>query len=883
MSLREREHLLQVLTQYADEARTGAGRLVLVTGEAGAGKTALVDAAADRIAARWLRTACDGLFTPRPLGPLFDLAGLVGGELLEAAGRGAAREELFSLALRALENHARRLTTLVIEDVHWADEATLDLVRFLGRRLRDLPVMVILTFRDDELRRDSPLRVCVGDLASLAGTRRLAVPPLTQAAVADLARDTAVDVAELHRVTGGNAFLVVEMLQAGPLRPGTAPASVRDAVLARTLRLGTASRWVLDVCALLGRVVEPDLLAEVLKAMPAEVTRPDAAAGFLTALDDLVAAGLLVTAGPSLQHRHELTRLAVEAEVPAHRKTAIHAAIVRALLSRPVADPARIAHHADAAGDSPVVLEHAPVAAARASALAAHREAAAEYRRALRHAGSASEVVRAGLLHELAVELTLIDEWPDAERAHEDALALWQQLGDVRRQGDELWRVARLQGSPDAARRKARHAVVLLEPLGSTEELAWAWAMAGAAAMQSGAHDEALAACQRAEAIADLLELPAVSSSALNTEACVRASLDEREWANLLEAALGVALQGGDAMQAARAYANMVGIHAGRCEFAAVERWYLEGSEFCDDHDIGTYGNCIRGYRALSLVPQGRWDEALVVAADILRSSRSAANRAEALLATAAVLVRRGAPDAGVVVQQLRDEALRSGSAYWLVLANLASAEWHWLAGETEAARSVLPPLDAEAGLSDAWERGSLRAWWQRIAGQAVEAPEDAPPPYARMFGGDVEGAVAAWDRLGCPYDAALALLDASSRQGPEGEQHLRDALTRLEALGAAAATDLARARMRERGLRRIPRRARAATQAHPLGLTTREHDVLELLAEGHSNTTISERLFISPKTVDHHVSAVLTKLGVTSRGAAVAAAHRSGVLPPAR
>jgi DNA-binding CsgD family transcriptional regulator/tetratricopeptide (TPR) repeat protein len=573
----------------------------------------------------------------------------------------------------------------------------------------------------------------------------------------------------------------------------------------------------------------------------------------------------------------------VQSEVPAHRRTVIHAAIVRVLLSRPGADPARIAHHADAAGDALVVLQHAPLAAARASALAAHREAATEYRRALRHADAAPDAVRARLLHELAVELTLIDEWPDAERAHEDALALWQQLGDVQRQGDELWRVARLQGSPDAARGKARHAVELLEPLGPSEELAWAWAMAGAAAMQAGAHAEALDACRRADSIAALLELPAVRSSALNTEACVRASLDEREWGDLLEAALAVALEGGDAMQAARAYTNLVGIHAGRCEFAAVERWYLEGSEFCDDHDIGTYGNCIRGYRALSLVPQGRWDEALGVAADILRSSRSAANRAEALLATAAVLVRRGAPNAGAAVQQLRDEARRSGSAYWLVLADLARAEWHWLAGETEAARSALPPLEAEAGLSDAWERANLRTWWQRIAGQAVEAPTDAPVPYARMLGGDVEGAVADWDHLGCPYDAALALLDASSHPGAAGEQHLRDALARLEALGATATADLTRARMRERGLRRIPRRARAATQAHPLGLTSREHDVLELLAEGHSNATISERLFISPKTVDHHVSAVLTKLGVTSRGAAVAAAQRSGVLPATR
>ncbi|MGN6751520.1 MAG: helix-turn-helix transcriptional regulator [Intrasporangium sp.] len=889
MSLLEREHLLRLLTEYADEARTGAGRLVLVTGEAGAGKTSLVDAAEGRIAAQWLRTACDGLFTPRPLGPIFDLADLVGGDLLEAARRDASREELFTRVLHALRDPGKRLTALVIEDVHWADEPTLDLVRFLGRRLRDLPVLVILTFRDDQLGRDAPLRVCVGDLASFAGTRRLSVPPLTEAAVAELAADTGIDAAEVHHLTGGNAFLTVEVLQAGPLRAGSTPPSVRDAVLARTARLGPGSRSVLEVCALLGRLVEPDLLADVVAATGTGLVATEGrntAPGpeLVTAgLDDLVAAGLLVTDGPWLRHRHELTRLAVEGEMPPHRRAGVHAAIVGALLSRPDADPARVAHHADAAGDSALVLEYAPRAAARASALAAHREAATEYTRALRHSGAAPDLVRAGLLHELAVELTLIDEWPDAERAHEEALAVWRQVGDVHRQGDELWRIARLQGSPEAARLTALRAVELLEPLGPSEPLAWARTMAAAAAMQAGAAAEALEDCRQSKALADLLILPAVRSSALNTEACVRAALGEPGWADQLQEALDVALENGDAMQAARAYTNLVGTHAGRCEFAAVEHWYLEGSAFCDDHDIGTYGNCIRGYRALSLVPQGRWEEALAVAGDILRSSRSPANRAEALLAMATVQSRRAGSNAAATVQQLHDEALRSGSGYWVAVADLARAESHWVVGDTEAARAALPPLNAEGVLSDAWERSNLRAWWQRISGEAVEAPADAPGPYALMFAGDVEGAVAAWDRLGCPYDAALTHLDAATHHRPNTEQHLRHALARLEALGAAATADVVRARMREHGMKRIPRPARAATQAHPLGLTAREHDVLELLAQGQSNAAISERLFISPKTVDHHVSAVLTKLGVASRGAAVAAAQRSGVLPAAR
>lgn len=875
MALLEREQLLRLLTEYADEARTGTGRLVLVAGEAGVGKTALVDAAETRIPGHWLRTACDGLFTPRPLGPLFDLANLVGGELLTLVGEAAPREGLFAHALRALTDPGKRLTTLVIEDVHWAGEATLDLVRFIGRRLPSLPVMVVLTFRDDQLSGDSPLRVCVGDLASFSPTRRLSVPPLTEAAVAQLAADTGLaaetklDPAEVHHLTGGNAFLVAEVLQVGTLDHRALPSSIRDAVLARTARLDPRTRPVLEVSALLGRVVEPALLTDVL-------AQPDLVdAG----LDDLVAAGFLLTEGDTLRHRHELTRLAIEGEIPPHRRAALHAAIVEALLRRSVPDHARVAHHADAAGNSPVALEHAPIAARRASALAAHREAAAEYRCALRHADGASDVLRANQLHELTVELTLIDEWPEAERAHRQALEVWRpRRHPTTRRRAVAHRPA--AGVGRRGRRVAHQAVQLLEPLGSSRELAWAWTTAAGAAMQTSAHAEALEACRRALALAELLDLPAVRSSVLNTEACVRASLGEPDWAGRLELALAVAVDSGDAMQAARAYTNLVGNHAGRCEFATVERWYVEGLAFCDDHDIGTYGNCIRGYRALSLVPQGRWDEALVVAADILRSSRSAANRAEALLATAAVLVRRGSPRAATTVRQLHDEASRSGSAYWVVLADLVRAESHWLAGDLDAARHAVPALSAESVLSDAWERAHLRAWWARITGQPTEAPGDAPTPYALMFSGEIDGAVATWDRLGCPYDAALTLLDAGSQPAPGAEQSLRDALTRLEGLGGSATAPPARTRMRDRGMRGIPR---AATRAHPLGLTPREHDVLELLAEGHTNTAISERLFISPKTVDHHVSAVLAKLGVTSRGAAAAEAQRSGALRAAR
>ena len=354
---------------------------MLVAGEAGVGKSALVEQLhSDLPDARWSRGACDGLFTPRPLGPLFDLAAQLGGELEELCRAGAAREDLFRALLRQVSEPGT-LNVLVVEDVHWADEATIDLLRFLGRRLRDAPVLLIATYRDDGLAAGDPLRIALGDLATQRSTRRVDLAPLSADAVRILAGGTGLDPAELYRLTGGNPFYVTEVVQAGL---GAVPSSARDAVLARAARLGGGAREVLDVAALIGARVELDLLTSVTASPP-------------QCLDELLASGLLAEDGGWLRFRHEIARLAVEQAVAAHRRADIHARILAALGSLGCGDDARMAFHAEAAGDRPAVLHHAPRAARQAAELGSHREAAAQFERALRCAADADPDVVAGL------------------------------------------------------------------------------------------------------------------------------------------------------------------------------------------------------------------------------------------------------------------------------------------------------------------------------------------------------------------------------------------------------------------------------------------------------------------------------------------------------
>jgi predicted ATPase len=281
MQLLEREASLASLADYAREARRGEGRLVLVAGEAGVGKSALVERLHDDLAdACWSWGACDGLFTPRPLGPLFDLASTLGGELGDLCRAGAAREDLFRALLRQV-SESETLNIMVVEDVHWADEATVDMLRFLGRRLRAAPVLLIATYRDDGLAADDPLRIALGDLATQRSTRRVELAPLSADAVRILAGGSGLEAAALYRLTGGNPFYVTEVVQAGL---GVVPSSARDAVLARAARLSGGSRAVLDAAALIGARVELDLLTSAVACPPA-------------AVDEILASGLLAEDG----------------------------------------------------------------------------------------------------------------------------------------------------------------------------------------------------------------------------------------------------------------------------------------------------------------------------------------------------------------------------------------------------------------------------------------------------------------------------------------------------------------------------------------------------------------------------------------------------------
>ena len=857
VALLERKTALDVLDEVAGQARSGEGRLVLLEGEAGVGKSTLLEQfACDLPDSRVLSGACDGMFTPRPLGPLFDIAQQVRGRLHSLCRADASREQLFDALLTELCEPGP-LPVVVIEDVHWADEATLDLLGFLARRIREIAVLLIVSYRNDELADTHPLRIALGHLAVQRCTRRLPLAPLSAQAVRMLAAGRGVDPGELYRITGGNPFYVREVLEAGL---GAVPSSARDVILARAARLGPKARQTLEAAALIGGTVDERLLRDVV-AQPA--------------LAEIIASGLVV-GHPVLRFRHEIARQAIEQAVLPARRSELHARILQGLRTLGCDDDARLAFHAEEAGNGPAALEHAVSAGRHARTLASHREAAGQFERALRFADGEAPASMAARWIELATELSMIDRWPDAETACTRALENWRAAGDRRGEGDTLrrmsaalWRLCR----GDEILAAAEAAVAVLEPLGPTAELAAAYGNLAAFQNHPGRGDIVVRLARRAQELAVRFGVPAVQSRAATTEAQA-VWLASGDWEPVLRRALSIALENGIENEAGFAYTNLHELHCGNRDYAKADPYFHDGVAYCEDHDLGTYDNCLRGVRTSALERLGRWDESAGIAEAVIASVASPVNRMIPMTSLAMVAARRDAGSVWPHLDAAMSAADGSTGPMYIGAARLARAEARWLESDLAGARHEAELADdACADVTDPWLNGEVAVWLRRT-GSPRTSQRELAEPYRLQLTGNHRGASELFDALGCPYDAALALLDAPD------ELALRRALDICNALGAVATARIIRQKMRSRGIRSVPAGQRAATRENPLGLTQREQEVLELLCEGRTNTGIATKLVISPKTVDHHVSSVLAKLGVSKRTEVAAAAKRAAATP---
>ncbi|MET7669008.1 ATP-binding protein [Micromonospora luteifusca] len=838
------------------------GAVALVAGEAGAGKSALVGAFATTTRARVLWGSCDPLLTPRALGPLHDVARQVGGALADrlAALHGAEAERrgaVFDTLLDELtDSRPGRRTVLVVEDAHWADGATLDLIAYLGRRLTRRPALLVLTLRDDEVGAEHPLHAVLAGLPRPL-VRRLPLPALSTDAVAALARAAGRATDGLYQATGGNPLLVTEVLAAtGP----DVPPTVRDLMLARLAALPAAAREVAALVSVVPSRAEPYLLDD----------HPTAA------VQECLDRGVLVSVGNAVAFRHELLGRAVRESLSPVQRVALHAAVLTRLTPRADVDAARLVHHAHHADDPEAMLRWVPVAAERASRAGAHRQAADHYAVALPHAARLPAASRAELLEAYATAAYLAGLAAQALDARRAALTLREADGDPLRIGEDLRWVSRLcwwTGDSPAARTAGTRAVQVLESATPGRQLAMAYSNMSQLLMLADDTGGAVDWGDRARELARRLGDVETEAHALVNVGSAR--LQGGDVAGIIELERGHALAAAHHLDdhAARALVNMATLtvdwHRIMPAADALERALL----FTTSRDLDGYARHLLAYRSRLRLTTGDWARAR---SDAERALAGAAQPGGSLIPALVTLGRLGAR---------RDEptphldtaarwAAQSRELQFVVPVAAALAERQWLAGDPGPAVAELRRvhrLAAEA--CQPWFAGELAYWLWRV-GQPVGDTGALASPYRRLIEGDWAGAAGEWQQLGCPYSRAEAL---ACGDGPAAGEALRI----LDGLGAVAVARRVRADLRGRGMTRVPRGPRPATAAHPTGLTTRQREVLALLVDGLSNAEIAARLSLSTRTVDHHVSAVLGKLAVPSRGQAAATARRQGLVPP--
>lgn len=853
----EREKMLLQLQEAAGISRAGSGRIVLVEGEAGIGKTRLVSEfiatlGDDCVAATGY---CERLCDAHPLSALYDIAGQMAGAFKTIAPGCADPAAALIEAVRASEN----CSVLVFEDVQWADPETLDLLRFVCRRIDKLRALVVVTYRDDEIGPSHPFALALGDCPSHLATH-LPLKRLSLDAVNQLAPSQGRCGKDIHALSGGNPFLATELLRQ-PIDPGDTdeiPMSIRQAVAARLAPLEPATRRWLELLCVFPEGLDRAGLQLLGKAMGMNAAEVPGWNGLLIERPD-----------GTVSFRHEAARLAVRAMIAADHRQKIKADALAAL----AAEPGFVSEHillleklADNAGQPEAAIRFARQGAA--AAIAEHRY------------GDAAELLEIVLplaaAQDSRLHARLVGDWAELALAttglNDDAVAALRRCGTVWRRLDcrsELSRFCILMA-------RVRRELGLFDPYPAEKAEIIAAARqhddgsVRAHALVIAAHDE-LDACNLSEG--RQLAIAAIREARLAGDRIARLN----GWLALAQARHRLGL-GGDvglaqacAKVAARDGLNMLSSAIAACRFdEALNARDLAMADRClvstpHNEVPPCWQGGIAGRLALLRVMQGQIAEGEALAGTVLRDDNVRPGmRFHAALAMALARMRRLGRGAGDWLAEAERLASAASSCRDVVQVKTAAIELAFLSGDyLEASDHCIVAAECSvAPVGEALVEETLL--WQARLG--LDGSETAP-----ALASDPPELADALMQRGLPFEAALSRLMAA---GDNATTDFGQAITEFEAIGADAGVALARRLASEHAINvQMPVRRRGpyrAARHHPLGLTRREVQILRMIVNGDSNKEIAGKLGRSLRTVEHHVSAILGKMGTENRIQAV-------------
>ncbi len=857
MILLERENSLNELNRAFSNLLIGNGSVVMVSGEAGIGKTSLVEMFTRQLEnkANVLWGTCDALFTPRPLGPLYDIASQLNTGLLNLLDDRVVRTKIFTKFHKDLQE-SRDMNVLIIEDIHWADESTIDLIKFLGRRVNKSRFLLVTTFRDDEIGIDHPVKLLFGDLLQ-KNVIRIKLLPLSESSVNILAGKYGKSVPDLYKKSSGNPFFINEILENSDAR---IPISIRDAVLSKLSRLNKETRNFIELASVVPGKIKKEF-AKRLTNFDEDIIEYAVDSGFIK----IDSTGILF--------RHELVRLAVEETLSALKKERFNSLILSFLLQENAEKnlPA-IVHHAISANDKTMVLKYTPLAAAQAEILLAHREAALHYSRLLKYSDHLSLTDLVKYIEKYAYQCYLTNQHEEALKARKQALQIWEKMNDLLQVGNTyrwLSRISWFLGNKSEADTYANEAIKFLQKFPGSDELAMAFSNRSQLYMLSDNQKDAVRWGEKAINISEKNKNFEILSHALNnvgTSLIINSYNPEGE--RKLLRSLEIALKNELEEHAARAYTNL-GCRATETRYyKKAEKYFLDGINYCNEHDLDSWALYMQAWLARVYLETGRWNESGDTAQKVLGINRiSVVSKIPALTTLGWLRLRRGDPEAITVLKEVKELAVRADELQRIGPVAIALLEAAWLYENNKEFLEFGQTAHRMAAEHKNYRVLGQTSFWLWKSGLLKRADRNIFKPYLNQINGNWKSAADYWKKYNNPYEEALALSDGNNAA-------MFRALEIFKKLGANPAIEKLQLKMRKKRIKRVPRGPNSTTSKNPMGLTNRQFEVLNLLATGLSNNTIAEKLFISPKTVDHHISAIFSKLNIHSRTEAAALVH---------
>ncbi|MBC7827897.1 MAG: AAA family ATPase [Chitinophagaceae bacterium] len=864
MELIERDEFLVLLQTKLADVGGGEGHCVFVSGEAGIGKTSLVKAFCKEKKGECniYQGACDALFTPRPLAPLYDIMGQVNSRLWPDSHTMEERSELFSGFFREL-NDRKESFVIVFEDIHWADEATLDFIKFFVRRISLLPCLFIVTYRDDEIHLGHPFRNVLGQLPPDSFTR-LQLTPLSRQVVEKMAREKGYNGEDVYNISGGNPFYVNEILAS--YSPGV-PDNIKDSILSvyNQQAEGTKSTW--EILSILPNGFNIKYLER--KELVCSV-----------AIKQSLDAKILILKDGILFFKHELYRRTIEASLSPLARIGYNKKMldVFKVSFEQNQEIEKIIHHAKNANEYEIVVQYAPFAAKKSASVGAHIEASRLYLSAIEYYQGRDKDILIQFYEGYAYECYLTNQIKEAISYTEKSLSLWKEKNDTEKIGNCLRFLSRLwwfEGNRKNAESFAEQAIEVLDSQPSSTIKAMAYSNMSQLKMLSDHAGECISWGDKAIAIAKEMSDEETLCHALTNVGSIlmlnQASM--QKGIVLLQESLDIAIKNSYHEQVARAYATLGSNGVIVKEYVIAEKKLTEGINYCEEQDLDSLKLYMLSWRARLNLETGYWKEAYSIADNLLKSeNQPTVVRIGALAVLATIKMRTGDTDVLPLLLEAETMAFEAMELQRIIPSLVALLEYEWLTGKAIIKKEALNRTKEMIKLSINNIEASEFAFWLLKARKQHLPLREIYEGYDVSSVAKAQKAAALWGRSGCPYTQALVLFMGS-------DDDKRRAITTIHKLGANIPYEKMKLEMRSSGIKSIPRGIRKTTQSNPALLTGRELDVIPLLKEGLQNKEIAARLFISTKTVDHHISSILFKLDVNSRVKAVTEAVRQEII----